>query len=68
LKVLEVEGRIILKWTFKTLVARVVKWTDLSQDKNNWWAVVKAVMNFRVARKKRATIIVLRWSLLREFI
>lgn len=68
MEVLEVDGRIILRCTFKTLVASVVKWTDLSQDKNNWWAVVKTVMNFWVARKKRATIIVLRWSLLREFV
>ena len=27
---------------------KVMNWTDLSQDKKKWWAVVKSVMNFRV--------------------
>jgi hypothetical protein len=48
---LDVDGRIILKWTFKAFVAR--SWTDLSQDKKKWRAVVKAVMNFRLTKKMR---------------
>jgi hypothetical protein len=25
-----------------------IEWIDLAQDKNKWWAVVNAVMNFLV--------------------
>lgn len=50
------------------ICCKVVKWTDPSQNKNKWWAVVKAVMNFRVAEKKRATISFSSRNLLREFV
>jgi hypothetical protein len=45
LEVLGVDGRIILKWIFK-------KWgggidlIDPAQDRDRWWALVSAVMNF----------------------
>ena len=32
---------------------KVLNRTDLSQDKNKWWAVVNAVMNFRIAKRKK---------------
>jgi len=42
-----IDGRILLSWIFR-------KWngdtnlTDLAQDRERWWVLVHAVMNFRV--------------------
>jgi hypothetical protein len=38
-----VDGRIILKWIFKTWDG-VMDWIELAQDRDRWWAVVNAVM------------------------
>jgi hypothetical protein len=42
-----VDGRIILKWIFKEWNGGM-NWIELAQDRDRWWAVVNAVMNFRV--------------------
>jgi hypothetical protein len=42
---LGVDGRIILKWIFKKW-DRGMDWIDMAQDRDRWWAVVNAVMNF----------------------
>jgi hypothetical protein len=42
-----VDGRIILKWMFKTWVGGM-DWIELAQDRDRWWAFVNAVMNVRV--------------------
>jgi len=34
------------------ICCKVLKLTDPSQNKNKLWAVINAVMNFRVAKKK----------------
>jgi hypothetical protein len=42
-----VDGRIILKWTFKRLGGGA-DWIDLAQDRDRWRALVYTVMNLRV--------------------
>jgi hypothetical protein len=42
-----VDGRIILKFIFKTWDGGM-DWTDLAQDRDRWRAPVNAVMNRRV--------------------
>ena len=40
------EGNI--KMDIQEVECEVVDWIDLAQDKDMWWALVNAVMNFRV--------------------
>ena len=47
LEVPGVDGRIILKRIFNTLVGGM-NWVDLAQDRDRWRALVNVVMNFRV--------------------
>jgi hypothetical protein len=42
-----VDGRIILKWTFKKWDGSM-DWIDMAQDRERWRAVVNVVMNLRV--------------------
>jgi hypothetical protein len=42
-----VDGTIILTWIYRKWYG-VMDWFDLGQDRYSWWAVVNAVMNFRI--------------------
>jgi hypothetical protein len=42
-----VDGKIILKWIFKTWDWGM-DWIELAQDRDRWRAVVNGVMNLRV--------------------
>ena len=44
----DVDGRIILRWIFRKWVVGGMDWIELAQDKDRWWAFVKAVMNLWV--------------------
>jgi hypothetical protein len=39
-----IDGRIILKWIFKTRDGDM-KCIDLDQERDRWWALVNVVMN-----------------------
>ena len=43
-----VEGRIILRWVFRKWDVGAMDLIDLVKDRDRWWALVNAVMNFRV--------------------
>jgi len=43
-----VDGKIILSWIFRKWDAGM-DWVDMGQDRDRWRALVKAVMNHRVA-------------------
>jgi len=43
-----VEGRIILRWMFRTWDVRVCDWIDVAQNRDRRRAFVNAVMNLRV--------------------
>jgi len=43
-----VDGRIILRWTFKEVGCRGMDWIDLAQDRDRWRALVNAVMKLLV--------------------
>jgi hypothetical protein len=42
-----IDGRIILKWIFKTWDGGM-EWIELAQDRGRWRVLVNAVMNLRV--------------------
>ena len=42
-----IDGRIILRWTFRKWVGGM-DWFDLAQDRDRWQALVNAVINLRV--------------------
>ena len=46
---LGVDGRIILRWTFRKWLVGGMDWIDLAEDRDTCWALVNAVMNLRVA-------------------
>ena len=43
-----VDGRIILGWIFRKWDVEGSDWINLAQDRDRWWARVKAVMSPRV--------------------
>jgi hypothetical protein len=45
---LSVDGRIILKWSFKDLDGLGMDWIGLAQDREGCLALVNAVLNLRV--------------------
>jgi hypothetical protein len=44
---LDIGGRITLKW-IRGIGWDGVDWTDLPQDRDQWWALVNMTMNFQV--------------------
>jgi len=42
-----VDARIILRWIF-TKWDGGIAWIDLDQDRDRWWAIVNAVINYRI--------------------
>ena len=47
-----VEGSIIIKWILKKLNDSL-NWKDLANDRDTYKAVVEAIMNFWVPKKKK---------------
>jgi len=45
---LEVDGRVMLKWMLKENLWEDADGIRLAQDRDKWWAVVNAVMDFCV--------------------
>jgi len=41
------DGRIVLKWIFRKWDGGM-DWIDLAEERDRWWALVNAVMNFWV--------------------
>ena len=43
-----VDGRMILRWTFRKWDGRDMDWIDLAQDRDKWRTLVNSVTNLRV--------------------
>ena len=42
-----IDGRIILRWIFRTWHGGGMDWTDLAQDRDRWQAIGNVVMNLQ---------------------
>jgi len=49
---LGVGAKVILKWIFMKWDGGV-DWTDLAEDREKWWALVKAAISLRVPQNAR---------------
>jgi len=43
------DGRIILRWIFRTCDGGCIDWIRLAQHRDRWRALVNAVMQFRIS-------------------
>jgi hypothetical protein len=47
-EIIDVGGRIILRWILEKYDGGSMDWIDLAQDRDQWRALVNIVMNLRV--------------------
>ena len=43
-----IDGRIIIRWTFRKWAGRGMNCIHLAQDKDRWWALVNSIMDLHV--------------------